>query len=115
MIESIDGTDLHRITLTESAAERLAIRTDVTQRATVAGATDEQLAIPYSALLYTSDGAAWVYTSPEPLVFVRELVIVHEIVDGIAVLAAGEPDMTVVIVGAAELYGAETGLGASAH
>lgn len=114
-VETIEGTDLHRITLTERAAERLGIQTDTADLETLAGETSERLVVPYSAILYTSDGGAWVYTNPETLVFVREQVIVDSIVGDVAVLAAGDPGIRVVSVGVAELYGAETGLGAGAH
>ncbi len=68
--------------------------------------------IPYAAVLYDSKGDTWVYTSPETLVFIRHRVSIDYIEGDRAVLFAGPPvDMPVVTVGAAELYGAEFGVG----
>ena len=64
--------------------------------------------VPYSAVIYGASGDAWVYTSPEPAVFVRRQVTIEDIDDGTAVLSDGPPVGTqVVTVGAAELYGVE--------
>ncbi|MBA2632106.1 MAG: hypothetical protein H0U86_03735 [Chloroflexi bacterium] len=115
MVEPIPGTDRHLIRLTERAAARLAIQTATAERASSTVDLGDRLAIPYSALFYDSDGATWVYTNPEPLVFVREPVTVDSVVDDVALIAGGEPGMTVVSVGATELYGAESGLGAGDH
>jgi hypothetical protein len=68
--------------------------------------------IPYSAVLYDASGDAWVYTSPEPLKFVRARVTVDKIDGDLAVLQDGPAAGTqVVTVGAAELFGAESGVG----
>jgi hypothetical protein len=65
--------------------------------------------VPYSAVLYALSGDAWVYTSPEPLVFVRRQVTIEHIDQDSAVLSDGPAVGTqVVTVGAAELYGAES-------
>jgi hypothetical protein len=68
--------------------------------------------IPYSAVLYDVNGDTWVYTNPEPLVFVKERVAIDRIDQGMAVLK-GELAVgtSVVTVGGAELLGAETGVG----
>ena len=68
--------------------------------------------IPYTAVLYDSRGDTWVYTNPEPLVFVRDHISISYIEGDLAVLFAGPPAGTAVVtVGAAELYGAEFGVG----
>ena len=104
----IEGSDLQRLTLSESAASRLGIET----AAVTEDAESGQLLIPYSALLYDPSGATWTYTNPEGLVFIRELVEVDSIEGDFARLTAGpDVDTIVVTVGAAELYGAETGVG----
>lgn len=115
VIEKIDGTDLHRITLTERAAERLGIQTAAAETVAVDGSPTDRLVIPYSAVFYGSDGATWAYANPEPLVFLRASIEVDYVVDDLAVLESGDAGMTVVSVGAAELYGAESGLGAGGH
>jgi hypothetical protein len=100
--EEIPGTDLHKMTLTEKALERLDLAT-----AKVAAAGGG-LRVPYSALIYDSSGKTWVYTNPEPRVFVRAAVAVERIDGDVARLSAGPAAGTdVVTVGAAELYGAE--------
>jgi hypothetical protein len=106
-VTEIDDSDLHRVTLSESAAARLGLETIA-----VTEGSGGTLLIPYSALLYDATGATWTYTSPENLVFVREQVEV-ELIDGdFAQLTTGpEAGSTVVTVGAAELWGAETGVG----
>jgi hypothetical protein len=114
-IEGPEGSDLHRITLTERAAERLGIETAPAEMAAVEGSASDRLVIPYSAVFYTADGSAWAYTNPEPLVYMRAPLDVDYVADDLAVLADGEEAMTVVSVGAVELYGAESGLGAGAH
>jgi hypothetical protein len=68
--------------------------------------------VPYSAVLYDLHGETWVYTSPEPLVFVRHPVRIDYIEGELAILSEGPPSGTdVVTVGAGELFGAETGIG----
>ena len=58
------------------------------------------------------NGETWTYTNPEPLVFVRHRVTVEYISGDLAVLLDGPPAGTsVVTVGAAELFGAELGVG----
>ena len=70
--------------------------------------------VPYQAVIYDVNGAAWVYTVPEPLVYVRHPVVV-DYVDGTrAVLSEGPPSGTAIVtVGVAELYGIEVGVGTS--
>jgi len=68
--------------------------------------------VPYAAVIYGVHGETWVYTNPEPLVYVREPVTVHYIEGDLAVLSEGPPAGTVVVTaGGAELLGAESGVG----
>lgn len=102
VLEPVPGTDLHRVTLSARAAERLRIVT------APAVATRGRIAVPYAAVLYDVDGDAWVYTSPEPLVYVRHRVRVDYIDGTQAVLSEGPaPGTAVVTAGGAELLGAE--------
>ena len=106
VVEELDGTELSRITLTATAAERLGVGTAVVEQ------QGSRVVVPYAAVLYDSDGATWAYVSPAELVFVREPIVVDRIVGDRAVLREGPPSGTVVATtGAAELYGAETGVG----
>lgn len=102
----IEGTDLYRLTLTPEAVQRLDIQTtDVIENG-------NQFSVDSDALIVDTSGVFWVYVNPEPNIYERvELESVRE-VDGEAVFRAGpEPGMPVVFVGAAELYGEETGVG----
>ena len=106
-VEKINGSDLKRVTLTQKAAERLDIKTGkmTTDAAGV-------MTAPYAALVYDGKGKTWVYTNPEPLVFVRSPVVVGSIKGQTAMLKSGPATgTTVVVVGVAELYGAESGIG----
>ncbi|BCW71562.1 hypothetical protein [Arthrobacter sp. NicSoilB8] len=104
VVTEVPGTDLHRITLTEHAVERVGIKTATT-------AVDPQsgkLTVPYGAILYDSTGKAWVYTNPEPRVYVRQSITIQRINGDAAVLTDGPPAGTVVVTtGAEELLGAE--------
>jgi hypothetical protein len=109
-VEQVEGADVSRLSLTAKAAERLGLQTKPVLAGKVDGAT--RLVVPYSAVLYDAKGGTWVYANPAPLAFVRERVTVDFIQADQAVLTAGPPKGTrVVTVGAAELYGTETGAG----
>lgn len=110
VVEEIAGSELMRVTLSADAAERLGIQTALVEQVVIAGGTS--LSIPYAAVLYDSDGTTWAYVSFEDLVFVREQLVIDRVDGDLAVLTEGPaPGTTVVTIGAAELYGAETGLG----
>ena len=68
-LEEVPGTDLHRITLTERAVERLGLKTGM-----AASGPQGKLTVPYGAILYDSQGRTWVYTNPELRVYVRQAV-----------------------------------------
>lgn len=105
-VEPVDGSEVARITLTEAAAERIALETapvvDVGGR----------VAVPIDALIIDPQGRFWVYTSPEPLEFLRDEVTVER-EEGLRAFVSGGPPVgtEVVTVGAQELYGAESGVG----
>lgn len=124
-LEPIAGTGLNRVVLSARAAQRLGIETvPINQAEGVRTATGSRLAawpagsltaqsasqrvVPYSAVLYDANGETWVYTNPEPFVFVRLRVRIDYIEGDRAVLADGPPaGTTIVAVGGAELFGAE--------
>lgn len=77
----------------------------------LAGGDVPRKVAPYAAVLYGVHGETWVYTNPEPLVFVRQPILIDYIEDDLAILSDGpEAGTDVVTVGAAELFGAETGV-----
>lgn len=112
-VEDIEGSELKRVMLTTRAMERLDIKTDqVTERVVKYSPSTMGKVVPYAALIYDPNGGTWVYTSPEPQVFVRYSIHVDYIEGDRVILKEGPPVGTVVAtVGVAELYGTETGMG----
>jgi len=104
---AIDGSDSSQVILTAKAAERIGLET-----APVEAAADGSTIIPHAAVFYGLNGETWTYTSPEPLTFVREPIIVEAIDGDRAYLSEGPATGTAVVaVGAAELFGVESGVG----
>ena len=111
-IEHIDGTEFSRVTLTERAIERIDLKTDEVRELAVTRSRSLRKCVPYSSLIYDTQGRTWVYTSPEDRTFVRHKVVVDYIEGDMAVLSDGPPVGTVVAsVGVAELYGTEFEVG----
>lgn len=109
-VEEIDNSELNRLTLTEKAAERLGIQTAPIREEQVSGT--QRTVVPYAAVVYDTEGGAWVFTEAEPLIFIRQAVTLGRVEGDIAVLMEGPPPGTeVVTVGVAELYGLDTGVG----
>jgi hypothetical protein len=105
-IEPIEGTDLVRVILTAEAAERLDMQT-----APVRNADGTQTVIPYTAVFYGPTGDTWTYTNPEPLTFERAPITIDHFEGDLVFLSDGPPFGTAVVTrGAAELFGAETGV-----
>ena len=105
-VSEVPGLDVWKVTLTPKASERLGIET--TTVSTLGG----DLAVPSSSLWLDTKGVFWVYTNPEPNVFLRHAVDVVDDDGAFAVLAAGPSTGTpIVSVGVAELYGTEVGVG----
>lgn len=106
-VEELDN-GRSRVTLSARAAQRLGVETVEVRE------EGGRTVIPYAAVLYDAEGATWAYVaSPaESLSFQRAPITVEEIRAEDAVLSSGPPAGTpVVIVGVAELYGAEIGVG----
>ena len=109
-VEPIEGSDRSQIILTEEGAGRVGIQTEPVG-VSAAGAGAAQSVIPLAAVLYDQDGKTWTYTSPAPLTFVAQEVVIARIDGDTAILQSGPPAGTsVVTVGAAELLGAENGV-----
>jgi ABC-type oligopeptide transport system substrate-binding subunit len=109
-IEKIDGSEVSRVVLTGPAAERLNIQTDTVRQAQVTQQASK--VIPYAAVVYDADGGAWTYTTSKELTYQREPITIASITGNLAVLSSGPAEgTTVVTTGAAELYGAELGVG----
>jgi hypothetical protein len=136
-VEKIEGTDLKKVTLAAKAAERLGIETAPVREFVSAGAVPTEAGsggavlqgdpgvriarsaprgsrtiVPYAAVLYDSNGDAWVYTNPQPLVFVRHRIKIDYIEGDRAVVSEGPAVGTAVVtLGAAELFGTEFEVG----
>jgi hypothetical protein len=109
-IEPIAGSDISRVTLSQPAATRLRIQTAPVTTRTVNGAN--RLTVPFAAVLYDSSGGTWVYTNPQPLVFVRAPIAIERIDGDTAILAKGPAaGVQGTTVGTAELSGAEKNIG----
>ncbi len=142
-VEKIEGSNIARVTLTESAMARLGLETTPVREETVmprkplvAGVSALTVAanasadsvpvsdaigtesgsqtrkiIPYSAVIYDLTGQAWAYVNTEPRTYVRQPINIDYSQGAQTVLKDGPPAGTqVVSVGAAELFGAETGV-----
>src|SRR3954451_14084101 len=91
-VEKVKGSAVHRITLTREAAGRIDLRTAAIGRA---GPSET---VPYSALLYTADGTAWVFVRERPLTFTRHRVVVADIRGNRALVSAGPVAGTPIVV-----------------
>ncbi len=72
----------------------------------------EAIVIPYSSIVYDTDGGTWVYVMTEPLAYVRKRVEMSYVSGSLAVITRGvSSGEKVVFCGVAELYGTEFGGG----
>lgn len=105
-LQEVEGTELSSVTLTQQAAERLGIQTAPVE------SSAEGTVVPSAAVLVDPNGDFWVYTSPEPLVFVRHAISIDHEEGDQAFLSDGPPAGTqVVTVGVSEVYGSEYEVG----
>lgn len=102
-LEPIKGTDVKRVVFSAEGAEQVGIQTAAIRQ------NGQGKVIPYAALIYDPEGNTFAYTSPEPLVYVREKVEIDRVDGDSVVLSGGGPPLgtKVVTVGAAEVYGTE--------
>ena len=76
----------------------------------VKGSEAPRLVLPWSAVLFDPQGGAWVYEQTAPQTFTHRRVSVLRVIGTDAVLEAGPAaGATIIITGAAELFGAEFG------
>lgn len=95
-----------RVTLTEKAAQRLGIETVAVEE------RDGRKVVSSGAVILDAKGGRWLYVSEAPLTFLRHAIRVEQEQGGLTWFADGPPPGTrVVTIGAAELHGAETGIG----
>ncbi len=109
-VKSAAGSQVQQVQLTEHAMRRLGITTQQIRVATVtlAGRAGPHKVIPYSAVVYDTDGSTWTYLNTAARTFVRQRITVSAVEGSSAVLTTGPAaGSTVVTVGAPELLGAE--------
>lgn len=115
-VDHIEGSELNRLTLTQRAVDRIEIKTDTVSdlQSTVLNNLNSKLigTVPYSSILYDSNGKSWVYKNSEPLVYSRHEIQV-DFIEGntVALLDGPAPGTTIVTQGAAELFGIEFKVG----
>ena len=101
-LEPIKGTDVHRVTIDAEGAERAGIQTAPIRQ------NGQGTVIPYGAVIFDADGETFTYTAPEPLTYVRQKIVIDDVVGDSVMLSDGPPAGTeVVTVGAALVYGTE--------
>ena len=106
-IKPVAGSHIPQLQLTERAVQRLGIVTQPVRPTTTAGQPGREV-IPYSAVVYDTDGSTWTYVNTAARTYERKPITVTEIDGDVAQLSAGPPAGTpVVTVGAAELLGTE--------
>ena len=106
-VQRVAGSAQARVTLTAEAARHLGVETERARPA-----SERRVFVPYAAVLYDPAGRTWVYTNPEPLVFVRQVIDVDDIRGSWALVNSGPAAGTsVVTVGASELLGVEYEVG----
>jgi hypothetical protein len=111
-VETVAATGVKQVVLTAQAAGRIGVTTTAVGEAQHPPGGSVRV-VPYSSVLYDADGTTLVYTTAEPLVFVRRTVTVESIAGDVAYLSDGPAAGTSVVnQGAAELFGVEFGIGA---
>ena len=107
LIKPVAGSQIPQLQLTERAVQRLGIVTQPVRPTTTAGQPAHEV-IPYSAVVYDTDGSTWTYVNTAARTYEREPITVTGIDGQVALLSAGPAaGAPVVTVGAAELLGTE--------
>jgi hypothetical protein len=110
-IAHIPGTNsFARLVLSPDADARIGIQTARAGTKVVPGGA-RRVVVPYAAVLYDANGVPSLYTSSAPRVYFRRPIRIDHIAGNVAILRQGPAAGTaVVVVGAEELFGAETGV-----
>jgi hypothetical protein len=108
-VESAGEDQPARLTVSERGVERLGLRTEPVRA--VSGQPGVTEAVSYSAVVYDADGKSWAYSSPSPRTYIRVPLEINSITGRTVLLKSGPPVGTrIVVVGAPELVGAESGI-----
>ena len=109
-ITPLPGSEYNLVSLTEKAAQRLGVAWEPVRAAT----DTDSITVPYASIIYGLHGETWAYVRTEgtELSFQRVPVVVERIEGNRAWLTQGPSvGAEVVVLGVAELYGADTGVG----
>jgi hypothetical protein len=107
-LKPVAGSSVQQVQLTGRAMQRIGLATQPVRAASGAGPDGARRQLPYSAVVYDTDGSTWAYVSTGNRTFVRERIAIAGIDGGTAFLTAGPAaGVQVVTVGAPELLGAE--------
>ena len=112
-VEQVEGSELNRIKLSDTAAQHVAIETSpVLEATTTAGKPAGKLVIPTSAVVYDPSGASWVYVEDASKWYTRSAITIDHISGAVSILTSGPPlGSAVVTAGTPELLGVEFGVG----
>ena len=114
VVDYPNGSELARIRVTPGGIKRLDLRTTQVAGERIDGKA--RMVVPYSAVIYDSEGETWVYASSKPRSFMRQKITVDEIAGERVILSAGPAaGTTIATVGAQELWGAELGIDSGSH
>ncbi len=112
ILESVEGSDVGRVTLTQEAARRIGISTETVAIGESPRSPTDQLMVPYGAVVYDAEGNTWAYVNSRALEFERHPITVDFVEGDTAFLLAGPTVGTpIVVMGTAELSGFENGVG----
>lgn len=107
-LKPVAGSSVQQVQLSGQAMHRIGLRTQPVQAAPGAGSAAARRQIPYSAVVYDTEGSTWAYVSAGDRTFVRQRIAINDIEGNTAVLTAGPAvGVLVVTVGAPELLGTE--------
>jgi len=105
-LEPVEGQDVLRVILTDAAVQHIGVETVAVEQ------RGSRLVVPYDAVYIDAHGDFWVYTNPEPRVYLRAPIDIARETSTQAYLRDGPPPGTqIVTVGVPELYGTETEFG----
>ncbi|MEA3216039.1 MAG: hypothetical protein QOJ19_2195, partial [Acidimicrobiia bacterium] len=106
----VPGSELKAVQLSDEAAQRIGLETSSVREAPSGGAA--RSVMPYAAVLYDAAGDTWAYSTSQSGRFMRVSVTIDRIQGDDAFLSSGPAiGTTIVTVGAAELFGAESTFG----
>jgi multidrug efflux pump subunit AcrA (membrane-fusion protein) len=110
LVQAVAGSPVPQVKLTAPAVRRLGIATRPLLMAKVSldGRSADHKVIPYSAVVYDTDGSTWTYVNTAAQTYIRQPVTVGAIDEDMAILTEGPAaGAAVVTVGAPELLGTE--------